>query len=102
VPGRIFYNPEIDVYHDDLTSVFSLSDRQKRYGNALGFGRFLAKHGYPRAFLAWYSARYLAGAGLSLALGRSAKARYRWAALVGNFEGWLGRAPQWSNSDPGA
>jgi hypothetical protein len=33
--------------------------------------------------------RYLAEAGISLALGNVAKASYRWATLVGNFEGWF-------------
>jgi glycosyltransferase involved in cell wall biosynthesis len=96
--SRVLYDPAINVYHGDLTSIFSQSDREKRYGNALGFGRFLAKHGYRSAFVAWYSARYLIDAGISLALGNSAKARYRWATLVGNFEGWLGRAPGRSQS----
>ncbi len=87
--GTLRYEPRVEVYHPDLTSRFDLRDRAKRYGNALGFGRFLAKHHYPLAFVAYYSARYLAGAAWNLAAGRTAKAKFRWAALVGNFQGWF-------------
>jgi len=95
--GPVLYQPDISVYHGDLTSTFSSVDLQKRYGNALGFGRFLAKHRYLFPFVAYYSARYLIDAGISLALGNVAKARYRWAALIGNFEGWLGRSAMQNN-----
>jgi glycosyltransferase involved in cell wall biosynthesis len=95
--GAVFYDPRLTVYHGDLTSTFSPGDRDKRYGNALGFGRFLAKHRYLAPFVVYYSVRYLADAGISLAFGNGAKARYRWATLVGNFEGWLGRIPTGSS-----
>lgn len=87
--GTVRYDPGIEVVHPDITSTFDAADRTKRYGNALGFGRFLAKHHYPLAFVSYYSARYLAGAALNLAIGSTAKAHYRWATMVGNFEGWF-------------
>jgi glycosyltransferase involved in cell wall biosynthesis len=87
--GPVKYDPGIEVIHPDITSTFGDIDRQKRYGNALGFGRFLAKHHYPLAFVTYYSARYLAGAALNLAMGSTAKAHYRWATMLGNFEGWF-------------
>ncbi|MHB8383523.1 MAG: glycosyltransferase family 2 protein [Candidatus Binataceae bacterium] len=85
----IYYDPEIVVVHPGLTSAFAAHDRAKRYGNALGFGRFLAKHQYSFAFVTYYFARYLAGATFNLAIGRIAKAYYRWTTLVGNLEGWF-------------
>ncbi|HVA80152.1 MAG TPA: glycosyltransferase family A protein [Candidatus Binataceae bacterium] len=87
--GKVLYDPRVEVYHPALTTTFDDRDRAKRYGNALGFGRFLAKHHYPLAFVTYYSGRYLAGAACNLAVGRIAKAYYRWATLVGNFEGWF-------------
>jgi glycosyltransferase involved in cell wall biosynthesis len=87
--GAVLYDPSVEVLHPDLTKIFDERDLAKRYGNALGFGRFLAKHHYPLAFVAYYSARYLAGVVWNLAKGHTAKAQYRWAALVGNFEGWF-------------
>jgi glycosyltransferase involved in cell wall biosynthesis len=87
--GTVLYDPTVEVFHPDLTATFDEDDRAKRYGNALGFGRFLAKHHYPLPFIVYYSSRYLAGAVWSLAMGQPAKARYRWSTLVGNFEGWF-------------
>jgi glycosyltransferase involved in cell wall biosynthesis len=87
--GAVLYDPNIEVFHPDLPAIFDENDRSKRYGHALGFGRFLAKHHYPLAFVAYYSARYLAGAVWNLARGHEAKAHYRWATLVGNLEGWF-------------
>lgn len=86
----VYYDPQIFVYHRDLPSAFDARDRSKRYGGALGFGRFLAKHRYPLPFVAYYALRYLADAAFSLVLGNVPKARYRWATLIGHFEGWLG------------
>ncbi|MGH7779999.1 MAG: glycosyltransferase family 2 protein [Candidatus Binataceae bacterium] len=87
--GAVLYDPRVEVFHPALTAIFNEDDRAKRYGNALGFGRFLAKHHYPLVFVAFYSGRYLAGAVWNLAKGQVAKAHYRWTAMVGNFEGWF-------------
>ena len=85
----VYYDPSIVVVHPGLTTAYSVLDRTKRYGNALGFGRFLAKHKYPLAFVTYYSGRYFADAVFNFATGRVAKASYRWSTLVGNFEGWF-------------
>jgi glycosyltransferase involved in cell wall biosynthesis len=90
--SAVYYDPQVVVYHPELTSAFDETDRRKRYGNALGFGRFLKKHHYPLAFVAYYSTRYLGDAALSFGRGNIAKARYRWATLIGTFEGWLAPA----------
>jgi glycosyltransferase involved in cell wall biosynthesis len=85
----VYYDPNIVAIHPGLTTAYSALDRTKRYGNALGFGRFLAKHHYPFVFVTYYSGRYLAGAAFNVAIGRIAKAYYRWTTLVGNLEGWF-------------
>jgi len=85
----VYYDPGIVVVHPGLTTAYSALDRLKRHGNALGFGRFLAKHHYSLAFVTYYSGRYLAGAAFNFATGRIAKAYYRWTTLVGNLEGWF-------------
>lgn len=85
----VYYDPSVAVIHPGLPTAYSALDRAKRYGNALGFGRFLAKHHYPFVFVTYYSGRYLADAAFNFATGRIAKAYYRWSTLVGNLEGWF-------------
>lgn len=85
------YKPELSVFHDQVTSVFSAVqlDRSRRY--APGFGRILRKHRYGPAYLAYRLARTSLGCGLALARGDLWKVRYKVAWACGTLSGFMAK-----------
>jgi len=84
----ISYDPTLLVHHPRTLPVFDSAGvaRAESYGR--GMGRVLRKHGYPWWFVLYQGARPFAGALLSAAAGRVAKARYHRAVLRGRREGF--------------
>jgi len=97
--SAVLYAPSIKVFHDDLPSVFDEKTTLRRYGDARGFGHFLHKHHYSAAFVGYYTARYLADAAFCLIKGDRPKAKYRWTALAGTFNGWFDKSADAVASD---
>jgi hypothetical protein len=88
--GTIFYDPSLRVGHPTWAAApYSLPIRKKAESYAVGMGHLLKMHGYPSYFAAWQCFRPLAGAVISAARGRFAKAKYHLAILRGRAEGWL-------------
>ena len=87
--GRVFYSPQFRVFHDDLPTTLSDKAITRRYNDGKGFGRFLKKHQYSKAFLFYYTSRYLGGAAICATLGNIPKAKYRWSALAGTYRGFF-------------
>lgn len=90
--GRtVFYDPNICVFHPDL-SITALADEVKRaYSYGAGIGRVWMKQKFPAMTIGYYLLRPLAGMCVSLVTGRWMRARYRWASFQGRCSGLLSR-----------
>ena len=87
--GVVFYDPSLRIGHPAWAAApYSRDIRKKAQSYGRAMGHVLKMHGYPIHFAAWQCFRPLAGAVLSAARGRFAKARYHLAILAGRAEGW--------------
>jgi len=87
---RVFYSPEILVYHENPTAGYGLPAAQRGYSYGCGFGHVLRREGYPMGVVAGALIRPLGGTILSLVTGRFQKALYHFAIFRGRLRGWLG------------
>ena len=86
---KIWYEPQLSVFHGDSELRYDNASIQRQYGNGLAFGSVLRKHGYDAWFVAYCWLRPLAGVCLSLVTLRLSKAQYHFAAFRGRVAGWL-------------
>lgn len=90
--GRsIFYDPAIRVFHPDSPTETSTVGVARAYTYGAGIGRVWMKHRFPYSVIVYYLVRPLAGALLSVTMGRWSEARYRWAAFQGRLSGLRSR-----------
>jgi glycosyltransferase involved in cell wall biosynthesis len=88
---KVFYKPEVFVFHPPLPERNHPSMAYRAYYYGAGIGRVWRKHHYPPWFVAYYLLRALGGICLSLARGRRGEARYYLNSLQGRLRGWLSR-----------
>ncbi|MCS6289246.1 MAG: glycosyltransferase family 2 protein [Nitrospira sp.] len=88
--GRtIFYDPQIYVFHPDLSIAAQADELRRAYSYGAGIGRVWMKQKFPLRIVGYYLLRPLVGACVSLVTGRWMRARYRWAAFQGRLSGVL-------------
>ncbi|MBS0171444.1 MAG: glycosyltransferase family 2 protein [Nitrospira sp.] len=86
--GRtIFYDPQLCVFHPDLSITAQADEIRRAYSYGAGIGRVWRKQKFPVRIVGYYLLRPLIGAGISLVMGRWMRARYRWAAFQGRLRG---------------
>lgn len=86
--GRtLFYDPQICVFHPDLSITAKADELKRAYSYGAGIGRVWKKQKFPVRIIGYYLLRPLVGACISLVLGRRMRARYRWAAFQGRLTG---------------
>jgi len=87
---RIYYRPELLVFHPDPASAYDSALIKKSYGYSVGCGHVLKKHSYPLSFVCYQWLRAFGGAIFSLMTFNLPKSRYYFAVLTGRVLGWLG------------
>jgi glycosyltransferase involved in cell wall biosynthesis len=87
---RIFYSPNIIVYHDNPLVGYGPLVVHRGYSYGCGHGRVLRREGYPMVAVAAALIRPLGGTLLSLVAGRFQKGLYHFAIFRGRLRGWLG------------
>jgi len=92
---RIFYSPDIKIYHNDPPLSIEPAQQARRLAYNRGFGRVLRKHHYPWWFVVYLILRPIGGVLSSL---------YQGLASIGRFQGWSARTqsgctpqPHWRN-----
>ncbi len=85
------YDPDLKIMHPEPLATYDAAalDRGRRYNR--GFGRVMRMENYPLWFVAYMSARPLAGAAAALARGRKDQAEYRYLAFRKRLRGWADR-----------
>jgi glycosyltransferase involved in cell wall biosynthesis len=86
---KIYYRPDILVLHAGPLEYSKLAARAYEYG--AGIGRVWRKHDYPLWLVAYYLARPVGGALLTLLQGRKDQASYHFNAFRGRLRGLLSR-----------
>jgi GT2 family glycosyltransferase len=86
---RILYDPTLCVGHPQTREASARPDPCAGYRYAMGMGHVMRKHGLPWWFAAYHWGRAVGGAGVELARGRPARARFHAAVAVGRVRGWL-------------
>ena len=90
--GRtIFYNPNICVFHPDLSADARTNRLRRAYLYGAGIGRVWMKQKFPARIIGYYLLRPLVGVCVSLVTGRWMQARYRWASFQGRLSGVMSR-----------
>lgn len=84
---KIYYDPEIRVFHPDLSVDAQADGLRRAYTYGAGIGRVWMKQRFPIRIIGYYLLRPLVGVGVSLVTGRWMQARYRWAAFQGRLAG---------------
>jgi glycosyltransferase involved in cell wall biosynthesis len=87
---RIYYRPDLRIFHPDPASTYDSALIKKSYGYSIGFGHVLKKYNYPVHFVFYQWLRALGGAVFSLLTLNIPKSRYHFAVLKGRVLGWLG------------
>ncbi|MCS6318669.1 MAG: glycosyltransferase family 2 protein [Nitrospira sp.] len=87
----VFYDPEICVFHPDLSITARADEVRRAYSYGAGIGRVWRKQQFPARTIGYYLLRPLGGMCVSLAMGQWMRARYRWAAFQGRCSGLLSR-----------
>jgi len=85
---KIFYHPEIQVFHPNPADQGWDKMARRAYAYGAGIGRVWKKHRFPLWVVAYYLIRPLGGTVTCLIKGQWARARYHWSALCGRFKGW--------------
>ncbi len=84
---QIFYDPQICVFHPDLSIAAQTDERRRAYVYGAGIGRVWVKQKFPIRIIGYHLLRPLMGACVSLVMGRWLQAKYRWAAFQGRLRG---------------
>lgn len=85
---RIYYDPNIIVYHPRLVVKNDPKQFVRAYRYGLGIGKVWRKHAYPSWFVFYQLFQSLIGALLPLTSRQIYEMKYRLAALRGKFHGW--------------
>ncbi len=88
---RIYYDPNLTVYHPRPPQPYDGKALAKAYKYALGAGYLLKAHHYPLGFVLLGFLRTGLGFILALAQGDLGLAKLRWYSLIGRIRGWLSR-----------
>lgn len=85
---KVYYNPELKVYHPDPCSSIDEKAFSRAYFYGAGMGRVLRKHQYPSWLLLYYLLRALGGLIIGVVSGNRAKAKYYFLSFKGRVYGW--------------
>lgn len=86
--ARIFYTPEIKVYHPQTASDYSERELRKSFSYGMGMGRVLRKHSYPKWFVGYRIFRGCVATLIALLRGNCLSAQFHWNAVKGRWFGW--------------
>lgn len=84
---QLFYDPEIRVFHPDLSLDAQTDGLRRAYSYGAGIGRVWKKQQFPLRVIGYYLLRPLVGAGISFLIGRWTQSQHRWAAFRGRIFG---------------
>lgn len=88
--GRtIYYDPNIRVFHPDLSVAARADGLRRAYSYGAGIGRVWRKQRFPIRIIGYYLLRPFVGTCLCLLTGHLMQARYRWAAFRGRLSGLM-------------
>ncbi|MDD3023545.1 MAG: hypothetical protein PHE26_06560, partial [Syntrophomonadaceae bacterium] len=85
---RVYYNPELTVYHPDPFSSYGEKAFQRGWLYSAGMGRVLRKHHYPFWFLLYQLIRSLGGLVRGLLKGNGGEVQYYALTFKGRIYGW--------------
>lgn len=88
---KIYYDPEITVYHPDTRNVYSEAAIKKAYFYGCGAGRVIVMHSYPLWYKCNVLIRPLGGALISAAKLKLKKSHFHWNIFIGRLRGLIRR-----------